>query len=98
MKEGEESTRNVVSLFAGVAVKDRRDGAAIGIDYVRRFGKSFGIGIGAERTFGDINANVFTLPFSYRTGRWKTWIGPGIEAAIRSRGKSPRCASGHPRR
>jgi hypothetical protein len=77
--ESEESHRNVVSFLAGVAVKDRRDGPAVGVDYVRHFGKMFGVGVGAERTFGSIDASVFTLPFSFRTGRWKTWIGPGIE-------------------
>ena len=75
----EEHERNMIGIFTGYTFEDRRDGFALGIEYERRFSKSFGVGALVEHTFGDFDADVFSVPFAYHTGRWKTYIGPGIE-------------------
>jgi len=82
--DGESHTssehKNVFALFVGVATEDRRDkGPAIGLEYERRLGASFGIGVLAERTFGDLDTMVYAVPFAYHSGAWKAYVAPGIE-------------------
>ena len=72
--------KNLIVIFVGRALEGRRDfSAALGLDYLRRFGKSFGIGALAEHTFDDIHTNVYAVPFAYHTGPWKTYLAPGLE-------------------
>lgn len=75
-----EFHRNFLAGFIGVTHEDRRDnGLALGIEYERRLNKSFGIGLLAEYTIGDLDFWVYAVPFAYHTGRWKLYIAPGIE-------------------
>jgi hypothetical protein len=39
----------------------------------------FGIGVLAERTFGDADFWVYAVSFAYRVDRWKFYVAPGIE-------------------
>jgi hypothetical protein len=78
--QGHAEHKNVFALFVGAATDDRRDkGAAIGLEYERRLNTWFGIGVLAERTFGDLDAMVYAVPFAYHSGAWKAYIAPGIE-------------------
>ncbi len=71
---------NFFGMFVGVTSEARREkGIALGIEYERRLNKSFGIGLVAEHTFGDLDFWVYAVPFAYHTGRWKFYIAPGIE-------------------
>jgi hypothetical protein len=74
------SHKNVVSFFAGVTHAGRRkNGVALGVGYERLLNESFGIGVLAERTFGDADFTVYAVAFAYRVDRWKFYIAPGIE-------------------
>jgi len=71
---------NFLGMFVGITSEQRREaGLALGIEYERRLNKSFGIGLVAEHTFGDLDFWVFAVPFAYHTGRWKFYVAPGIE-------------------
>ncbi len=71
---------NFPGMFVGITSESRREkGIALGIEYERRLNKSFGIGLVAEHTFGDLDFWVYAVPFAYHTGRWKFYIAPGIE-------------------
>ena len=71
---------NFLGAFVGVTSESRREkGVALGIEYERRLNKSFGIGLVAEYTFGDLDFWVYAVPFAYHTGRWKLYVAPGIE-------------------
>ncbi len=71
---------NFLALFIGVTSEERREsGLALGIEYEYRLNRSFGIGVLAEHTFGDVDTTVYAMPFAYHTGRWKVYIAPGIE-------------------
>jgi len=73
---------NLIAVFAGVTSEDRREnGFTLGIEYERRLTESFGIGALAERTFGDIDAWVYAVPFAYHAGPWKFMAAPGLEDA-----------------
>ncbi len=75
-----EYHRNLVAVYVGVTSEDRRDnGLALGIEYERRLTQSFGVGVLAEHTFGDLDFWVYAVPFAYHTGRWKFLIAPGVE-------------------
>ncbi len=76
----QEFHRNFVAGFVGVAHEGRRDnGFALGIAYERILNESFGIGVIAEHTFGDFDFWVYAVPFTYRAGRWRLYIAPGVE-------------------
>ena len=55
------------------------NGLTLGIEYERRLSKSFGMGVLAEHSFGDLNFWVYAVPFAYHTGPWKFYIAPGVE-------------------
>ncbi len=75
-----EFHRNIVAGFVGVTHEGRRDnGFALGIAYERLLTESFGIGVIAEHTFGDLDFWIYAVPFAYRTGRWRLYIAPGVE-------------------
>jgi len=76
----EELHSNYLALFIGLTSEDRREsGLALGIEYEYRLNRSFGIGVLAEHTFGDVDTTVYAMPFAYHSGRWKAYVGPGIE-------------------
>lgn len=78
--EDEHFHRNVIAGFVGITDEDRRERAlTLGLDYNRWVTRSFGIGFGIERAFGDLDFTVYTLPFSYRFGAWKLFAAPGWE-------------------
>ena len=71
---------NFLGIFVGISSESRREkGIALGIEYERRLNKSFGVGLVAEHTSGDLDFWVYAVPFAYHTGRWKFYIAPGIE-------------------
>ena len=71
---------NFLGIFVGISSESRRErGIALGIEYERRLNKSFGIGLVAEYTSGDLDFWVYAVPFAYHTGRWKLYVAPGIE-------------------
>ena len=71
---------NFAAFFVGFTGEGRRDnGFALGIEYERRFNKSFGIGLFAERTFGDLEFWVVGVPFAWHKGPLKLYAAPGIE-------------------
>ena len=71
---------NLLAVFVGVTHEGQRhNGLALGIEYERRLNESFGVGIVAEHTFGDLDFWVYAVPFAYHTGRWKFYIAPGVE-------------------
>jgi len=71
---------NLLALFVGVTSEERNDsGLTLGIEYERRVNESFGVGLLAEYSFGDLDFWVYAVPFAYHTGRWKFYIAPGVE-------------------
>ena len=47
---------NFLGVFVGITSEERREkGVALGIEYERRLNESFGVGLVAEHTFGDLN-------------------------------------------
>ena len=77
----ESHDANLLALFVGGALEDRRDnGLALGIEYERRLSPEFGVGALVERTFGDIDVTVYAVPFALHRDRWKFYAAPGIES------------------
>ncbi len=70
---------NLLALFVGVTDEGRHEALALGIEYERRLNESFGVGVLAEHTFGDLDFWVYAVPFAYHAGRWKFYIAPGVE-------------------
>ena len=70
---------NLLALFIGVTDVGRREAVALGIEYERRLNESFGIGVLAEHSFGDLDFWVYAVPFIYHTGRWRFYGAPGVE-------------------
>ena len=71
---------NVVAAFVGVTSEDRREEAfTLGLEYERRFTPVFGLGVVAERAFGDLDFWVFAVPFAWHNGPWKLYVAPGVE-------------------
>lgn len=72
--------KDTFGVFLGFATEGSRDnGVAFGIEYEHRLSAAAGIGVVAERTFGDLEAWVFAAPVAYHDGPWKLYVGPGIE-------------------
>jgi len=78
-----EHHKNRVAGFIGITGEDRRERAlTLGVDYSRMLGRSFGIGIGIERAFGDLDFTVLTIPVAYHFNNgWKVFVAPGVENA-----------------
>ncbi|MDX2460738.1 MAG: hypothetical protein QNM00_11710 [Gammaproteobacteria bacterium] len=71
---------NVIAVFGGVTSEDRRDRAfTFGVEYERRLTRSFGMGVIAERAFGDLDFWVFALPLAFHHGPWRLFAAPGVE-------------------
>ena len=78
--EHETHHPNLLAFFVGAAFEDRRDnGIALGLEYERRLGRSFGVGGLVEHTFGDFDTTVYAVPFAFHHKRWKLYVAPGIE-------------------
>ena len=72
--------RNVVAACVGVTSEDCREKAlTLGLEYERRFTPTFGLGVVAERAFGDLDFWVFAVPFAWHNGPWKLYAAPGVE-------------------
>ena len=70
---------NIIGIFVGGTDEGREQAVTLGVEYERRFNKSFGIGVFAEYIFGDADFWVYGVPFTYHTGQWTLYIGPGVE-------------------
>ncbi len=70
---------NFLGVFLGFTDEGRLEGFALGIEYERRLNKSFGIGVLAEHTFGDLDLWVYAVPFAFHAEEWKFYVAPGIE-------------------
>ena len=71
---------NLLALFVGVTYEGSSEiDLALGIEYERRLNESFGVGVLAKHTFGDLDFWVYAVPFAYHTGRWKFYVAPGVE-------------------
>jgi hypothetical protein len=69
---------NLLAIFVGVTHEGSESGLSLGIEYERRLSKSFGIGIVAEHTLGNLDFWVYALPLAYHTRSWKFYIAPGV--------------------
>lgn len=79
-EEAEQEKNNTLGIFVGITEEERREnGLALGVEGSHYFRPSFGVAGVVEYTFGDIDAWVIVAAPVYRTGRWKFWLGPGIE-------------------
>jgi len=79
-EEAEPRYRNKLSGFIGVTLEDEANSFTLGVDYERRLGGQFGVGVLADRAFGEgrafiIAAGLFWHPLS----RVRLDIAPGIE-------------------
>lgn len=71
---------NVFGVFGGITDEDHHDPAfTLGLEYERRLSAEFGIGVIAERAFGDLDFSVYAVPFAYHAGHLKLYAAPGIE-------------------
>jgi hypothetical protein len=70
---------NMLGLFIGTTQEGSEEDFTLGLEYERRFNKSFGIGVFAEKVTGDLDFWVYGVPFAYHTGRWKLYVAPGVE-------------------
>lgn len=79
--EGEHSFhKNLIAGFIGITAEDRHETAlTLGLDYERRLNESFGIGLGVEHSFGDLDFTVLTVPFALHFGPTKVFVAPGLE-------------------
>jgi len=72
--------RNYVAAFAGYTSEERGEGGlTLGGEFTRRISKHFGVGLVAERVYGDVDAWVALAGTGYRTERWKFFGGIGFE-------------------
>ena len=76
---GAEHKKNVIAGFVGLTHERRENGLALGVEYERKITESVGIGLLAERTWGDFNFWVVAVPVYFGTGRWRFGVGPGVE-------------------
>ena len=70
---------NEIAVFIGLSHERRENGAALGLEYERRIDESLGIGVLAERTWGDFDFWVFAVPLTLHVDRWKLVLAPGVE-------------------
>ncbi len=82
-EEGHEAehSKNVIAGFIGLTHERRENGLALGIEYERKLTESVGIGLLAERTWGDFDFWVVAAPVYFGTDTWRFGIGPGVEYA-----------------
>ena len=72
---------HTLGIFIGDTSEDRleRNGGTLGIEYEYRFNRTFGVGVTAERVFGNFDTDVLVIPVAYHMGPWKAYAGPGLE-------------------
>ena len=70
---------NEIAVFIGLTHARRDNDAALGLEYERRIDESLGIGVLAERTWGDFDFWVFAIPLTLHVDRWKIILAPGFE-------------------
>lgn len=71
---------NTIAGFIGITDEDRRERAlTLGIEYERRFSKTFGVVLSLERALGDLEFTVLTVPFVWHRAPWAFSVGPGLE-------------------
>jgi len=70
---------NTVGLFLGATLEEHEEALAVGVEYERRIGDTFGIGAVVEYTAGDIDSWVFAVPLALHAGHFKAYVAPGFE-------------------
>ena len=78
-EHGHAEHKNEIAGFVGLTHERRENGLALGVEYKRRITPGFGIGLLAERTWGDFDFWVFAVPFSKTFDKWSLIVAPGIE-------------------
>ena len=69
---------NLLAVFVGVTHEGSESGLSLGIEYEMRLNESFGIGVLAEHTSGDLDIWVYAIPLAYHIRSWKFYIAPGV--------------------
>lgn len=90
-----EHAANEIAVFIGLTHERRENGAALGLEYERRIGDTLGMGLLAERTWGDFDFWVYAVPITFHADRWKFVIAPGIEESGDHTEKLVRVAVGY---
>jgi hypothetical protein len=62
-----------------MAFERRENGVSLGAEYVRRFNELLGVGVLADRTWGDLDFWVYAIPFRLHVDRWRFTVAPGVE-------------------
>ena len=76
---GEIHHRNTAGVFVGATLEQHEEALAIGAEYERRIGETFGVGAVVEYTGGDIDSWVFAIPVALHAGHFKAYVAPGFE-------------------
>lgn len=93
--EDEGFERNEIAGFVGLTHERRDNGLALGAEYKRRLTPEFGVGLIAERTWGDFDFWVFAVPFTRTFDRWIFTIAPGVERSEEESNEMLRLAAGY---
>ncbi len=70
---------NMLGIFLGQTLEGRLEDLTLGVEYERRIGRSFGIGVFAEYVTDDLDFFVYGVPFAYHNGHFKAYLAPGVE-------------------
>ncbi len=70
---------NLLTAVVGTTSHSGTTELTLGVEYERRLGKSFGVGILAEHAFGALDSSVYALPVGVSVGSSRLYIAPGIE-------------------
>lgn len=74
-----EHKANEIAGFVGLAHEGSYYAPALGLEYERRISSMLGVGVLAEKTWGDIDSWVYAVPFNFHADEWKFIVAPGIE-------------------
>ena len=81
--------KNVFGGYIGITGEDagrgdtgRERAITLGFEYERRFSESLGLGLAAERAYGELDFWVVTVPLVIHNGPWIWSVGPGIEIPV----------------
>ena len=67
--EGEgEHKANEIAGFIGIAHEHNDYAPALGLEYERRISSALGVGLLAEKAWGDIDSWVYAIPFIFHVG------------------------------
>ena len=75
----DENEANEIAGFVGIAHEHSDYAPALGLEYERRISSALGVGLLAEKTWGDIDSWVYAIPFTFHVDEWKYIVAPGIE-------------------